>query len=95
MLLSGLLDEADRVMGLELGADDYVTKPFSPRELLARIRAVLRRSRLAIPASSCDKAARAYRFAGWELNTRLHRLLSPDGTRVPISRGDVPVSPVR
>ena len=88
VLLSGLPDEADRVMGLELGADDYVTKPFSPRELLARIRAVLRRSRLAIPASSCDKAVRAYRFAGWELNARLHRLLSPDGTRVPISRGE-------
>jgi len=89
VLLSGLIDEADRVMGLELGADDYVTKPFSPRELLARIRAVLRRSRVADTASSsCDKTVRAYRFAGWELNVKLYRLLSPDGARIPISRGE-------
>jgi len=88
VVLSGLIEEADRVMGLELGADDYVTKPFSPRELLARIRAVLRRSRLAVTASTCDRTVRAYRFAGWELNVRLHRLLSPAAGRVPISRGE-------
>ena len=50
VVLSGLIEEADRVMGLELGADDYVTKPFSPRELLARIRAVLRRSQAEVVA---------------------------------------------
>jgi len=88
VVLSGLNEEADRVMGLELGADDYVTKPFSPRELLARIRAVLRRSRLAVTAASCDRTVRAYRFGGWELNVRLHRLLSPTSAAVSISRGE-------
>jgi len=88
VVLSGLDDEADRVMGLELGADDYVTKPFSPRELLARIRAVLRRSQAETPAQGHDKAVRAYRFGGWELNVRLHRLRTADGQNVPISRGE-------
>ena len=88
VVLSGLIDEADRVMGLELGADDYVTKPFSPRELLARIRAVLRRSQVATSTAGPDRAVRAYRFEGWELNVRLHRLLTPEGERVPISRGE-------
>jgi two-component system, OmpR family, response regulator len=88
VVLSGLVEEADRVMGLELGADDYVTKPFSLRELLARIRAVLRRSRLAVTTAISDKSLRAYRFGGWELNVRLHRLISPAGQRVPLSRGE-------
>jgi len=88
VVLTALSEEADRVMGLELGADDYVTKPFSSRELLARIRAVLRRSQLTAAASGVDKAVRAYRFAGWELNVRLHRLQSPSGERVSISRGE-------
>jgi DNA-binding response OmpR family regulator len=87
VVLSGLSDEADRVMGLELGADDYVTKPFSPRELLARIRAVLRRSQM-IAGAGYDRGVRAYRFAGWELNLRLHRLQRPSGERVSISRGE-------
>jgi two-component system, OmpR family, response regulator len=85
VMLSGLMDEADRVMSLELGADDCVMKPFSPRELLARIRAVLRRSTMSAPAQA--RTVHAYRFAGWELNIRLHRLLAPDATRVHISRG--------
>jgi DNA-binding response OmpR family regulator len=88
VVLSGLIEEADRVMGLELGADDYVTKPFSPRELLARIRAVLRRSQVDAVPPGRDETLRAYRFAGWELNVRLHRLLSPEGRRVEISRGE-------
>jgi two-component system OmpR family response regulator len=88
VILTGRLDEADRVMGLELGADDYVTKPFSPRELLARIRAVLRRSQAEVAAPGRDETLRAYRFAGWELNVRLHRLQSPEGRRVDISRGE-------
>jgi two-component system OmpR family response regulator len=79
---------ADRVMGLELGADDYVTKPFSPRELLARIRAVLRRCKVEVAAPVRDGTLRAYRFEGWELNVRLHRLKSPDGGCVEISRGE-------
>jgi two-component system OmpR family response regulator len=79
----------DRVIGLELGADDYVTKPFAPRELLARIRAVLRRCRGDVAGSTRGNTPRAYRFAGWELNLRLYRLNSPDGCRVEISRGEV------
>ena len=79
---------ADRVMGLELGADDYITKPFSMRELLARIRAVLRRCNVDVVGPARDDTTRAYRFAGWELNVRLYRLSSPDGSRVEISRGE-------
>jgi len=84
VMLSRQVDEVDRVMALEFGADDYVTKPFSLRELLARIRAVLRRSRSEVVAPGRDETLRAYRFAGWELNVRLHRLLSPQMQRVPI-----------
>src|SRR2546425_7259377 len=89
IIVTGKQDEADRVMGLELGADDYVMKPFSPRELLARIRAVLRRyqtAREVLPPRG-DKR-RAYRFAGWELNLGSRRLTSPDGSRVELSHGD-------
>ncbi len=88
VILTGRSEEADRVMGLELGADDYVTKPFSPRELLARIRAVMRRSQMDPPAPGRDETLRAYRFGGWELNVRLHRLKSPDGRSIEISRGE-------
>jgi DNA-binding response OmpR family regulator len=88
VMVSGRAEEADRVMALEFGADDYVTKPFSPRELLARIRAVLRRSQTEVVAPGRDEALRAYRFVGWELNVRLHRLLSPQLQQVNISRGE-------
>lgn len=88
IIVTGRLDEADRVMGLELGADDYVTKPFSPRELLARIRAVIRRYQTAEPMPGRDEGLRAYRFAGWELNVRLHRLTSPAGATVPLTNGE-------
>src|SRR5256885_1813520 len=82
IMLTGRKDEADRVMGLELGADDYLTKPFSPRELLARIRALLRRSRAQESIADGLARIRAYRFAGWELNVRLRRLRSPQGQMV-------------
>ena len=84
ILLTGRAEEADRVMGLELGADDYVTKPFSPRELLARIRAVLRRYQRAGEAAAVrdEDRRRAFRFAGWELNLRTRRLTAPDGRKV-------------
>jgi DNA-binding response OmpR family regulator len=90
IIVTGKQDEADRVMGLELGADDYVTKPFSPRELLARIRAVLRRHQTAreLLLARGDKR-RAYRFAGWELNLRSRRLSSPEGRRVELSNGEL------
>jgi len=83
LILSGRSDEADRVMGLELAADDYVTKPFSTRELLARIRALLRRSQST--AATPDEQTQGYRFAGWELNLRLHRLTAADGRFVPLT----------
>jgi len=87
IMLTGRRDEADRVMGLELGADDYLTKPFSPRELLARIRAVLRRRSTEVQQGR-PEGVRAYRFDGWELNLNTHRLRSHDGTGVPLSNGE-------
>jgi DNA-binding response OmpR family regulator len=87
VMLTGRRDEADRVMGLELGADDYLTKPFSPRELLARIRAVLRRRRPEIQQGRPD-GIRAYRFDGWELHLNTRRLRSRDGQVVPLSNGE-------
>lgn len=88
VLLTGRNEEADRVMGLELGADDYVTKPFSPRELLARVRAVLRRYQVQATLPERDNARRAYRFSGWELNLRTRRLQAPDGRLVELSNGE-------
>jgi len=88
VLLTGRDEEADRVMGLELGADDYVTKPFSPRELLARLRAVLRRYQVQATLPERDNTRRAFRFDGWELNVRTRRLLSPRGDSVELSNGE-------
>jgi DNA-binding response OmpR family regulator len=88
VMLTGVRDEADRVMGLELGADDYLTKPFSPRELLARIRTVLRRTRSAPPDSSKRNEIRAYRFADFELNLRTRRLKQRDGRSIALTNGE-------
>ena len=88
ILLTGRSEEADRVMGLELGADDYVTKPFSPRELLARVRAVLRRYQVQATLPERDNTRRAFRFVGWELNLRTRRLVSPAGVSVELSNGE-------
>ena len=88
IVLTARKDEADRVMSLELGVDDYLTKPFSPRELLARIRALLRRARMHETVADTVAKIRAYRFAGWELNVRVRRLTSPTGEEVPLSNGE-------
>jgi DNA-binding response OmpR family regulator len=88
IMLTGRKEEADRVMGLELAADDYLTKPFSPRELLARIRALLRRARAQETVADGLQKLRAYRFAGFELNVRLRRLTAPDGSNVPLTNSE-------
>ena len=84
VMLTGVRDEADRVMGLELGADDYLTKPFSPRELLARIRTVLRRTKSVVSDLARQRQIRAYRFGEFELNlrTRRWRAARPDQRRI-------------
>ena len=88
IMLTGVRDEADRVMGLEIGADDYLTKPFSPRELLARVRTVLRRAKAAAPAQARNAEIRAFRFTGFELNLRTRRLARSDGTRIELTNGE-------
>jgi DNA-binding response OmpR family regulator len=90
IIVTGKRDEADRVMGLEIAADDYVTKPFSNRELLARVRAVLRRyqRRQGTEAPTRGTRRRAYRFEGWELNALARRLTDPHGKLVGLSNGE-------
>jgi DNA-binding response OmpR family regulator len=80
-------DDIDRVVGLELGADDYLTKPFNLRELLARVRAVLRRveSRTTVTASS---ERGRLRFGGWELDRKLRQLSDPTGNPVALTKGE-------
>jgi len=82
--------ETDRVLGLELGADDYVPKPFSRPELLARIRAVLRRGR-GIIEEAAGTRTRRLRFASWVLDTARHELKAPDGAMVEISGAEYAV----
>ena len=88
VMLTGVRDEADRVMGLELGADDYLTKPFSPRELLARIRTVLRRTKSAAAEHARQGDIRAFRFAEFELNLRTRRLKQRDGRPIDLTNGE-------
>jgi two-component system OmpR family response regulator len=90
IIVTGMRDEADRVMGLEIAADDYVTKPFSNRELLARVRAVLRRYHAKQAATALLRGAkrRAYRFAGWEFNAWARHLTNPQGERVALSNSE-------
>jgi two-component system OmpR family response regulator len=80
--------ETDRVVGLELGADDYIVKPFGLRELLARVRAVLRRSEAAQHRSREDEKRIRYRFAGWELNMRTRMLTSSTGSATTLTAGE-------
>jgi two-component system, OmpR family, response regulator len=79
IMLTARGEEMDRILGLEIGADDYLVKPFVPRELLARIRAVLRRS---APASEPDLAVESYEFEGFRLDLRRRHLFGPTGTRI-------------
>lgn len=87
VMLTARSEESDRVDGLEVGADDYVTKPFSPRELLARVRAVLRRSR-ATRRPDAGRASEFVSFDGWTMDLRRRELVSPSGTLVDLSTGE-------
>jgi two-component system, OmpR family, response regulator len=89
IIMSGSrLAEMDRVIGLELGADDYVLKPFGPRELLARIKAVLRRQALGQLARSRSLDRGGYRFEGWQLQGRSRALTDPLGASVSLSKAE-------
>lgn len=87
IMLTAKGDELDRIIGLEVGADDYLPKPFNPRELLARINAVLRRVRARSPGASGD-AGRGLSFAGWRLDTLKRELADPKGVIVDLSTGE-------
>jgi two-component system OmpR family response regulator len=83
-MLTARGDETDRIVGLEMGADDYVPKPFSARELLARIKVILRRTR-ALPPNLKPEGELRLRFAGWTLDTARRQLVAPDGSESPIN----------
>jgi DNA-binding response OmpR family regulator len=81
-------DDVDRVVGLELGADDYLTKPFNLRELLARVRAVLRRSEVGHAVRTGGPERGRFRFGGWELNRKTRQLIDPAGAPVALTKGE-------
>ncbi|SDT97842.1 response regulator [Stappia sp. ES.058] len=87
ILLTAMAEDTDRIVGLEIGADDYVTKPFNPRELLARIRAVLRRAAL-VPRDRDPVDVETLTFAGWTLDVPKRLLTGGDGVAVPLSSGE-------
>ena len=84
IMLTARGEETDRIVGLEMGADDYLAKPFNPRELLARIKSVLRRAR-SVPVNLKQPDAGSYRFAGWMLDVATRNLAPPDCVVVPLS----------
>ena len=85
IMLTARAEEVDRIVGLEMGADDYLAKPFNPRELLARIKGLLRRTR-SLPSGRA--ATHRLRFAGWTIDLATHQLIAPDGTIVTLSGGE-------
>ncbi len=87
ILLTALAEDTDRVVGLEIGADDYVTKPFNPRELLARIRAVLRRAQ-AVPRPRDPVETPRLGFGRWVLDVDRRELVGADGVAVPLSTAE-------
>ena len=88
IMLTAKGDEVDRVIGLEMGADDYLPKPFGSRELIARIKAVLRRSREERSAASPELRPERYHFDRWRLDTGARELVRDDGVTVPLSTGE-------
>lgn len=85
VMLTARNDEADRILGLEMGADDYVAKPFAARELLARMRAVLRRARMLPPNMRSAEGASALVFGEWQVDTTARHLVDAAGVVVPLS----------
>jgi len=89
VIVTGRGDAVDKIVGLEVGADDYVTKPFDLRELVARVKAVLRRLTPEAPAAPAATASPVrLRFAGWRLDTAARSLHSPQGEEVPLTGGE-------
>lgn len=88
LMLTARSDDIDRIIGLELGADDYLTKPFVPRELVARIRAVLRRVRMLPPSAAADSSARMARFGDWRLDLLQRNLIKSNGVVTPLGGAD-------
>lgn len=88
LMVTARADDIDRVVGLEIGADDYLGKPFNPRELVARVKAILRRTRAAPPPSSPGRGAKVYLFQGWRLDSGSRDLMAPDGREIELSGGE-------
>ncbi|MBE9561475.1 MAG: response regulator [Proteobacteria bacterium] len=88
IIVSALGEETDRIIGLEMGADDYLPKPFNPRELLVRIKVILRRSRTLPGNDEIDYNEKKILFAGWTLDLITNNLVSPQGIIVPLSAGE-------
>ncbi|MDB5727846.1 MAG: ompR8 [Noviherbaspirillum sp.] len=88
LMLTARAEETDRIVGLEMGADDYLTKPFAVRELLARIRSVLRRARMLPPNLQVIEAVQFLQFGDWKLDTTARHLIDAQGTMVALSGGE-------
>ena len=88
ILLTSNQSESDRVIGLEFGADDYMHKPFNPRELVARIQTILRRTSVNQSVQNKDSALITYLFGGWKLDTSTRELISPDNVEKPITTAE-------
>ena len=84
IMLTARGEDTDRIVGLEMGADDYLAKPFNPRELLARVKSVLRRSR-SLPGNLAPEEVQTIRFAGWTLDVKARQLVSPQSLVIPLS----------